>query len=100
MKPISISAAAAAAAMLALSTPALAQGAPLVTGTVEKIDAAQGKLTLNHGKIPNLDMDAMTMVFRAQDPAMLAAVKPGDKVQFTAERVNGQITVTRIQKAK
>ena len=42
----------------------------------------------------------MTMVFRAQDPAMLKAVKVGDKVKFEADRVNGQFTVTKIEKAK
>lgn len=73
---------------------------PTVSGTVEKVDAAAGKITIEHGAIPNLDMDSMTMVFRAQDPAMLKGVKPGDKVRFTADRVNGQITVTKIQKAK
>ena len=79
----------------------LAQGAPpLVRGTVENVDPAQGKITIDHGKISNLDMDAMTMVFRAADPAMLKAVKKGDKVQFAADRVNGQITVTKIQKSK
>jgi Cu/Ag efflux protein CusF len=31
---------------------------------------------------------------------MLKQVKVGDKVKFDAERVNGQITVARIQKAK
>jgi Cu(I)/Ag(I) efflux system periplasmic protein CusF len=71
-----------------------------VSGTVKKIDEAQGKITLEHGPIKNLDMDAMTMVFRAQDPAMLKAVKQGDKVKFEADRVNGQITVTNIQKSK
>lgn len=81
-----------------LSAPAFAQSAPLVTGTVKKVDIAQGKLTLDHAPIKNLDMDAMTMVFRAADPAMLKALKAGDKVKFTAERVNGQITVTKIQK--
>src|SRR5215207_869234 len=44
--------------------------------------------------------DGMTMVFRAQDPAMLKTVKPGDKVKFVPERINGQFTVTKIQKAK
>ena len=81
-----------------LAAPALAQNAPLVTGTVKKVDATQGKLTVDHGPIKNLDMDAMTMVFRAGDPEMLKAVKAGDKIKFTAERVNGQITVTKIQK--
>ena len=42
---------------------------PMVSGTVEKVDAGAGKVTIDHGPIPNLDMDAMTMVFRAQDPA-------------------------------
>jgi Cu/Ag efflux protein CusF len=42
----------------------------------------------------------MTMVFRAQDPAMLKAVKAGDKVKFDAENVNGQFVVTTIQKNK
>ena len=93
-------AAAGVLAALTLSGAAVAQGTPTVSGTVQKVDTAQGKLTLDHGPIPNLNMDAMTMVFRAQDPAMLKTVKQGDKVLFSADRVNGQITVTKIQKAK
>ena len=85
---------------LTFSTSVFAQGAPMVSGTVEKVDAAQGRITIDHGPIPNLNMDSMSMVFRTQDPAMLKQVKQGDKVQFSAERVNGQITVTKIQKAK
>ena len=73
---------------------------PTVDGQVNKIDAAQGKITLKHGPIKNLDMDAMTMVFRVQDPALLKTVKVGDKVKFAADRVNGQLTVTQIEKAK
>ena len=87
-------------ATLALAGAALAQSLPTVSGTVEKVDTAQGKITIDHGAIPNLNMDAMTMVFRAQDPALLKDVKAGDKVQFTADRVNGQITVTSIKKGK
>ena len=71
-----------------------------VSGTVEKVDTAQSKITIDHGPIPNLNMDAMSMVFRAQDPALLKDVKEGDKVQFTADRVNGQISVTSIKKGK
>ncbi|AOO82238.1 copper-binding protein [Bosea vaviloviae] len=81
-----------------LASPVLAQDAPLVSATVKKIDVEQGKITLDHGPIKNLDMDGMTMVFKAADPAMLKTIKAGDKVKFTAERVNGQITVTKIQK--
>jgi Cu/Ag efflux protein CusF len=42
----------------------------------------------------------MTMVFRVADPAMLKAVKAGDKIKFEADRVNGQFTVMRIQKTR
>lgn len=87
----------AALALLLLALPAAAQS---VSGTVTKVDEPQGKLTINHGAIKNLDMDAMTMVFRAGDPAMLKGLKAGDKIKFDADRVNGQITVTKLQKAK
>jgi Cu/Ag efflux protein CusF len=70
----------------------------LVNGQVTKIDQSAGKITIKHGPIKALDMDAMTMVFRAQDPAMLNQVKVGQKIKFEAARVNGQITVTRIEK--
>ena len=73
---------------------------PMVSGMVEKVDAAAGKVTIDHGAIPNLNMDAMTMVFRVQDPALLQGVKEGNKVQFQADRVNGQISVIRIQKQR
>lgn len=81
------------------SAPALAQ-TPMVPGTIEKVDSETGRLTIRHGKIPNLNMDEMTMVFRAQDPAMLKAVKAGDRIRFSADRVNGQITVTKIEKSR
>lgn len=91
-----------AAALLAMSgIGAFAQDA-MVRGEVKKIDQAAGKITLKHGPIKSLDMDedGMTMVFRIQDPAMLKQIKVGDKVQFEADSVNGQIMVTKIQKAK
>ena len=75
--------------------------APLINGQVTKIDQSAGKITLRHGPIKKLDMsEGMTMVFRVQDPAMLKQVKVGDKVRFDADRVNGQITVTKIEKAR
>jgi Cu(I)/Ag(I) efflux system periplasmic protein CusF len=84
-------------AFVAFALPAAAQS---VNGTVTKVDEAQGKLTINHGPIKNLDMDAMSMVFKAADPAMLKVLKSGDKIKFDADRVNGQITVTKLQKTK
>ena len=90
-----------ALSLIAAPAAAIAQAAPpMVTGEVTKIDAEAGKLTLDHAAIPNLDMGAMKMVFKAGDAAMLKTFKAGDKVKFTAERVNGQLTVTKIEKAK
>jgi Cu/Ag efflux protein CusF len=87
------------ASVLAFSFPSLSL-AQMVDGEVTKIDTAQGKITLRHGPIKNLDMDSMTMVFRVQDPEMLKQVKVKDKVKFEADRVDGRLTVTKIEKSK
>lgn len=71
-----------------------AAGASQVDAEVRRIDKAQGKITLRHGPIPSLDMPNMTMVFRVTDPRMLDDVQEGDKVKFTADRINGVFTVT------
>lgn len=91
------------AAMLAISTLTSAEEAtslPMINGEVKKVDASAGKMTIKHDAITNLDMGAMTMVFKAKDPAMLKEVKPGDKIKFSADKVNGQITVMMVKKAK
>jgi Cu/Ag efflux protein CusF len=94
MSKISIAAGLVAAALVG-------SAASAAEGQVKKIDEKAGKITLKHGPIKSLDMeDGMTMVFKAADPQMLKTVKPGDRVTFEAERVNGQITVTRIEKAR
>lgn len=73
---------------------------PIVSGKVTKVDESAGKITIAHQAIPNLQMEAMTMVFKAADPAMTKEVKAGDAIKFTADKVNGQLTVTEIEKAK
>jgi Cu(I)/Ag(I) efflux system protein CusF len=93
--------AAMALALGASSLAALAQSSELVNGQVTKIDESAGKITIKHGPLKKFDMnEGMTMVFRAGDPAMLKAVKPGDRVRFVPDRINGQFTVTKIDKAK
>lgn len=77
-----------------------AAAAPQSDGEIRKIDKEQGKLTLRHGPLQNLDMPPMTMVFKTADPKLLEGLKEGDKVKFTAEKVNGAFTVTAIQVAK
>jgi Cu/Ag efflux protein CusF len=80
---------------LAIGGSALAQ--EYVKGEVVKIDAKQKKLTIKHEPLANLDMPAMTMVFVVAEDAMLEKVKAGQAIEFTADRVNGRITVTGIK---
>ena len=86
-------------AILAVPLSPVAFAQALTDGQVTKIDESAAKITIRHGPMKKLDMeDPMTMVYRVQDPAMLKQVKVGDKIKFDADRVNGQLTVTKIQK--
>lgn len=73
--------------------------APQTEGEVRRIDKEQGKLTLRHGPIANLEMPAMTMVFKVADPKALDALKVGDKLRFRAEKIDGAYVVTAIEPA-
>ena len=84
--------------LAALSFSAFAQAPlPLIDGEVRKVDVEQQKITLRHAEIPNIGMSPMTMVFRVKAPEMLAQVKPGDKVRFTADKVDGALTVMSLE---
>lgn len=90
-----------AVALSLAAAPCVGWTQSLIDGTITKVDASAGKITIRHGPIKKFDMeDGMTMVFRAKDPAMLQAAKPGDKIKFDAENVSGQFVVTKIEKRK
>jgi Cu(I)/Ag(I) efflux system periplasmic protein CusF len=76
--------------------PPATAAAPMSEGEVRKVDKNAGKVTIKHGPLANLDMPSMTMVFRVKDPAMLDQVKEGDKIKFSADRIDGAITVTEM----
>jgi len=80
--------------------PAAAVSAEMSEGEVRKVDKETGRITIKHGPLANLDMPAMTMVFRAKDPTLLDRVKPGDKIKFVAEKVGGAYIVTEIERAR
>jgi Cu(I)/Ag(I) efflux system periplasmic protein CusF len=105
MKRISTTAFVLSTALLASTSfatfSAYAQAAlPQTEGEVRKIDKAAGKITLKHAEIKNLDMPAMSMAYPVKDPALLQKVKPGDKVNFTADKINGALTVVSIEPRK
>jgi Cu(I)/Ag(I) efflux system periplasmic protein CusF len=82
------------------SSAATAQQQSLTEGEIRKVDKEAKKLTIRHGPLQNLDMPAMTMVFQVADPSILDRVKPGDKVRFAADKVDGVYTVTGLEQVK
>jgi len=91
------------AAALGLASLHLAQAADaadMTDGEVRKVDAANGKLTIRHGEIKNLDMPAMTMVFVVKDKAALDKLKAGDKVRFKAAKDGSAFVATDIEAAR
>lgn len=74
-----------------------AYAAEFTKATVKKIDMKNEKVTLIHEPLKNLDMPAMTMVFKVADKAMLEKLKEGANIEFVADRVNGKLTVTELK---
>jgi len=65
-------------------------------GVVRKVDAAEGKVTLQHGPIESLGWPAMTMAFRVPDRQMLAALRPGAQVRFAFVQRGSDYVITAI----
>ena len=74
--------------------------AALSDGVVVSIDRSAGNITISHGPLPNLGMPGMTMGFRAAEPALLEGIKPGDRVRFLADVVDGTFTVMKLEPVK
>lgn len=72
----------------------------LTVGEVERVDKEHSEVVINHGDLPNLGMEAMTMGFAVADKRMLDRLKPGDRVRFNAEIKNGEATVTYIESVR
>ena len=69
---------------------------PVVEGKVIAIEAKTDKLTIAHEAIPNMDVGATTMVFKAANANMIKKIKMGEKVRFSAVRMNGEATITNL----
>ena len=68
------------------------------TGTVKSVDAARGKLVIDHDPIPALNWPRMVMDFSLADKTMAEQVKAGDPVQFEIkEGEKGAYLITAIQ---
>lgn len=63
---------------------------------VKRVQAHNGKITLKHGKLAELDMPPMTMSFSTQDSAMLEGLKRGDQVKFRADSKMNLLEIEKI----
>lgn len=87
----------AVAIILSLSAAFGAFAQEFTKGTVKKVDAKGQKVTIAHEDLKNLDMPAMTMVFRVKNAALLEKLKEGAAIEFVADRVEGKLTVTEVK---
>ncbi len=70
-------------------------------GKINSVDAKAGKINLSHGPIASLDWPGMTMDFEVTDKALLANVKPGQKIDFELVEVRkGKYSISKITAAK
>lgn len=72
--------------------------APLSEGTVRRVNAEAGSVTIAHGPLANLDMPPMTMSFRLRGNASLDGLAPGDRIRFAADQDGDAFIVTEIEK--
>ncbi|HEY3077379.1 MAG TPA: copper-binding protein [Burkholderiales bacterium] len=105
----------AVAASLAVVSPARAQGmsgmemkggkaenkgksqAHKASGTVTKVDAQKGNVTIAHGPVQTMNWPAMTMTFKVKDKAALNRVKQGDKLDFSFVQSGKDYIVTEMK---
>ena len=72
----------------------------MIDAQVKKVDKAAGKVTLSHGPLTNLNMPAMTMVFRVKEAAWLDQMRADGKIRFVADSINGTLTIVRFEAPK
>ena len=88
----------ASAAAIVISSGALAQQA--LTGSITKIDEANGKITIQQTQSNTVGANTVgaTDEFQVQDGLLFNAVQAGDKVVFTATEIGGVRTITKLQR--
>ena len=66
-------------------------------GVVRKVDAAAGKVTLEHEAIESLGWPPMTMAFRVRDARLLEGLAPGRKVRFAFVQQGSAYVITGME---
>jgi Cu/Ag efflux protein CusF len=89
----------ASAVLTVLGSAAFAQQA-MTNGIVTKVDEPQGTIRIQYGQPgtvggPSSDTSED---FKVKDGLLFSALQAGDKVQFSAEQVDGAKTITELEK--
>jgi Cu(I)/Ag(I) efflux system periplasmic protein CusF len=66
-------------------------------GTVKKVDAAGGKVTIAHGPIPTMKWPAMNMAFTVKDKALLGKFSQDKKVEFEFVEQDSSYVITSVK---
>jgi Cu/Ag efflux protein CusF len=71
-----------------------------MTGTISKVDEANGKIAIQQTQSGTVGASSSGAAeeFKVQDGLVFNAVKPGDKVSFTATETGGVKTITKLEK--
>lgn len=72
---------------------------PWVAATIRAIDKRTGRLTIEHGAIPQVKMPAMSMTFPVRDAADLTAHAVGDRVNVQVGKDGGAIKIVHVKRA-
>jgi thiol-disulfide isomerase/thioredoxin/Cu/Ag efflux protein CusF len=67
-------------------------------GTIRSITPSKTFVVIEHGTIPGF-MDAMSMPFAVKDTGVVEGFAPGDSVRFTLTVQDGDVHVSRIERA-
>ncbi len=83
------------AAACAATPPSKASAEEWVSAEVVKADASRKLITLKHGPVPSISMEAMTMPFKVQDAALLQGLKAGDKGSVVIKAIDSELFVLK-----
>jgi Cu/Ag efflux protein CusF len=84
---------------MGISAGAYAQQASF-KGEVTKVDEPAGTITLKQNQTGTVGGGApqATADYKVKDGLMFNAIKAGDKVQVTVDRIDGKPTITKLEK--
>jgi Cu/Ag efflux protein CusF len=87
-----------ASAVIAFSIVGAAYAQQTLTGEVATVDELSGKIGVKlSGTVGASDTTSVTN-FKVEDGLIFNAVKPGDKVSFTSERVGEEMIIKKLTK--